>query len=92
MASVDPAVFDPYTDQPSFWRQNATTLTALAVFVCTVLMTVLAFPPYSQSEFAYAFAAPAIFWAYTKPSWKLYSWTMVAEQEDREIADVMQPP
>ncbi|HEY9154320.1 MAG TPA: apolipoprotein N-acyltransferase [Opitutaceae bacterium] len=80
MASADAATFDPYTEQPSFWKQNATGLTALAVLVSTVLMTVLAFPPYSQSEFAYAFAAPAIFWAYTKPSWKLFSWTMVAAQ------------
>ena len=42
-------------------------------------MTVLSFPPY-HAEFAYAFAVPAIFWAYKKPSFKLYAWTMAAAQ------------
>lgn len=53
---------------------------AVGIFVLTVVLTVLSFPPYPMSEFAYAFAVPAIFWAYLRPSFKLYACIMLAAQ------------
>lgn len=71
---------DPYAERPSFWRENEARVWAVGVFVVTVVLTVLSFPPHDTPEFAYAFAAPAIFWAYLKPSFKLYAGTMLAAQ------------
>ncbi len=71
---------DPYADRPTFWRRNTDALWALGVFVCTVVLTVASFPPVPAPEFAYAFAAPAIFWAYLKPGFRLYLGTMFAAQ------------
>lgn len=50
------------------------------MFVCTVVLTVLSFPPFNAPEFAYAFAVPAIFWAYSRPRFKIFAWTMFAAQ------------
>jgi apolipoprotein N-acyltransferase len=75
-----PPADDPYADRPSFWRRNANALWAIGVFVCTVVLTVACFPPFHAPEFAYAFAAPAIFWAYLRPGFRLYAGTMFAAQ------------
>ncbi len=78
-----PAVprYDPYTDeQPSFWRKHESIVWALGVFVFTTLLTVVSFPPFEAGEFAYAFAVPAVLWAYRKPSFKLYALTVLAAQ------------
>ena len=77
--AVSPAN-DPYQTPASFWQQQSDYVLAAGVFVLTVVLTVLAFPPFPTPEFAYAFAAPAIFWAYRRPSFKLYAWTMFAAQ------------
>lgn len=53
---------------------------AAGVCVATVALTVLAFPPSRTPEFAYAFAAPALFWAYLRPSFRLYAWTVLGAQ------------
>lgn len=50
------------------------------MFVATVVLTVLSFPPSRTPEFAYAFAAPALFWAYLRPSLRLYAWTVLGAQ------------
>lgn len=55
-------------------------LWAVGVFVATVILTVLAFPPSRTPEFAYAFAVPALFWAYLKPSFRLYAGTVLGAQ------------
>lgn len=52
----------------------------VGVFVATVALTVLSFPPSRTPEFAYAFAAPALFWAYLRPSFRLYAWTVLGAQ------------
>jgi apolipoprotein N-acyltransferase len=80
MPSTDANFPDPYAPAPKFWQRHAEYLAALAVFIFTVVLTVLAFPPYQTPEFAYAFLVPAIFWAYTRPRLKLYVWTMFAAQ------------
>lgn len=70
---------DPYAadSAPSFWQRHADRLAAAGVFVATVVLTVLMFPPWRTPEFAYLFAAPAVFWAYRRPAWRLYAVTML---------------
>ncbi|MCF7689470.1 MAG: apolipoprotein N-acyltransferase [Cephaloticoccus sp.] len=72
--------FDPYAERPSFWQEHDSWVWAVGIFVLTVVLTVLCFPPYPTPEFAYAFAAPAIFWAYLRPSFKLYAGTILTAQ------------
>lgn len=71
---------DPYDTPPSFWSRHPDELLAAGVFVLTAALTVLSFPPFDTPEFAYAFAAPAIFWAYRRPSLRLYAGTLFAAQ------------
>ncbi|MEO6006307.1 MAG: apolipoprotein N-acyltransferase [Opitutus sp.] len=71
---------DIYAPAPSLMERHATAFSALAVFVATVVLTVVSFPPFHTPEFAYAMLAPAIFWAYRRPSLKLFVWTMFAAQ------------
>ena len=54
-----------------------TLLSTAAVAVLTVVLTVIAFPPYGVPEFAYVCLAPGVFWAYRRPSFKRYAWTML---------------
>ncbi|HXA14405.1 MAG TPA: apolipoprotein N-acyltransferase [Opitutaceae bacterium] len=72
--------YDPYVEQPSFYQKNPGLVWATSVFVATVVLTVLSFPPYNVPEFAYAFAAPALFWAYERPRFKPYALTLLAAQ------------
>jgi apolipoprotein N-acyltransferase len=80
--STQPATvaFDPYEPRPTFAQRHATRLAAGAVFVLTVLAAVLSFPPFKVPEFAYAMLVPGAFWAYTRPRFKVYAWTMLAAQ------------
>lgn len=68
---------DPYDPKPSFVQLHATPLTAIAVALTTVLLTVLSFPPFRCPEFAFAFAVPALFWAYRRPSFRLFAFTVL---------------
>jgi apolipoprotein N-acyltransferase len=77
---ADAPLFDPYAPPPSFWQEHGAWLAPVGVFLSTVLLTVLAFPPYSAPEFAYAFASPALLWAYSRPRFKVYAWTLFAAQ------------
>jgi apolipoprotein N-acyltransferase len=80
MATATDPTYDPYAEKTPFWQTHATKLWIAAVFVGTVLMTVYAFPPFTGAELAYVFAVPAIFWAYTRPSFKTYTLTLLAAQ------------
>lgn len=80
MASDAEPVFDPYTPQPSFLATHREAVAAVSVFILTVVLTVGSFPPFPAAEFGYAFAAPAIFWAYLRPSFRLFGWTIFAAQ------------
>jgi apolipoprotein N-acyltransferase len=53
-------------------------LWAAAVFALTVALTVLAQPGRDLAAFAYAFAVPAIFWAFLRPPARLYAATLLA--------------
>ncbi|HXA79910.1 MAG TPA: apolipoprotein N-acyltransferase, partial [Opitutaceae bacterium] len=72
--------YDPYAAKPTFFDKNPGLVWAAAVFVLTVVLTVLMFPPYNTPEFAYAFAGPALFWAYERPRFKPYALTLFAAQ------------
>jgi len=72
--------YDPYAEKPSFFDKNSGLVWAAAVFGLTVVLTVLMFPPYTTPEFAYAFAGPALFWAYERPRFKPYALTLFAAQ------------
>lgn len=72
--------YDPYAPRVKFIARYATPLSAVAVFLATVLLTVVAFPPYNTPEAAYAMLVPGIFWAYTGPRLKVYAWTLGAAQ------------
>jgi apolipoprotein N-acyltransferase len=65
---------------PSWVQRHAAILWAAGVFIATVVLTVLSFPPSRTPEFAYAFAAPALFWAYLRPSFRLYALTVLGAQ------------
>jgi apolipoprotein N-acyltransferase len=72
---------DPYAPPPpAFWVKYPNVTAASVVGVLTALLTAVMFPPFHAPEFAYAFAAPAILWAYRRPSFKLYAWTLFAAQ------------
>lgn len=80
MAPVADPAFDPYAEKISFWRTHADALWAAAAFLLTVVLTVGSFPPYSGAEFGYVLAVPAIFWAYLKPGFRRYAFTVLGAQ------------
>jgi apolipoprotein N-acyltransferase len=77
--SID-SVSDPYAPTPGFWQRHANAIAASSVFVLTALLTVLAFPPYRFPEAAYAMLLPGVFWAYTRPRFRLYALTLLGAQ------------
>ncbi len=81
MSTADsPALAATYDAPPSWLQRHQALVWAVGVFIATVVLTVLSFPPSPTPEFAYAFAAPALFWAYLRPSFKLYAATVLAAQ------------
>ena len=71
---------DPYNLPPPWWQVHANWVWAVGVGVLTAVLTVVSFPPYDAPEFAYAFAAPAILWAYRRPPFRLFAGTLLAAQ------------
>lgn len=71
---------DPYDRPPSFLRRHADSVAAAAVFLLTVVLAVLSFPPFKTPELAYAMLVPGVYWAYTRPRLKLFVWTLFAAQ------------
>ena len=74
------SLLDPYDRPPSWWRVHGPEVAAAVVFVATVVLTVLSFPPFRFPEAAYAMLLPGVLWAYTRPTWRLYATTMLAAQ------------
>ena len=71
---------DPYDLPPNWWQRRGREVVAAVVFVATVVLTVLAFPPFRFPEAAYAMLLPGVLWAYTRPGFRLYASTMLAAQ------------
>jgi apolipoprotein N-acyltransferase len=71
---------DPYDPVPTFWDRNSERVAPAVVGLLTVVLLVLSFPPYHFPEFAYACLAPGVFWAYLRPRFKVYAWTLLAAQ------------
>jgi apolipoprotein N-acyltransferase len=71
---------DPYAVVPTFWERHAEAVAAVVVGALTVFLAVVSFPPYKIPEAAYAMLVPGIFWAYTRPRFKVYAWTMLSAQ------------
>ncbi len=71
---------DPYDVGPTFWERNAAFIAPLVAGILTAGLTVASFPPYHAPEFAYVCLVPGIFWAYLRPSFRFYAWTMGAAQ------------
>ncbi|EIP97148.1 apolipoprotein N-acyltransferase [Opitutaceae bacterium TAV1] len=69
-ATASPGFPDETGLGPPWWQRHSTPLAAASVFIVTVLLTILMFPPGRAPEAAYIFAAPALFWAYHSPRWK----------------------
>jgi apolipoprotein N-acyltransferase len=63
-----------------WWKRHADWVWAVSVGALTVVMTVISFPPGHGPEFAYAFAVPAVFWAYRRPTFRWYAGTMLVAQ------------
>ena len=71
---------DPYETKPTLWQRYPHLGWSLAVFGLTVLLTYACFPPFNAGEAAYAFAIPALLWAFRKPPFKLFAWTVLGAQ------------
>jgi apolipoprotein N-acyltransferase len=55
-------------------------MVAGVVFVCTVALAVISFAPFRLPEAAYAMLVPGVYWAYTRPDFRLYAGTMLGAQ------------
>ncbi|MDP3068866.1 MAG: apolipoprotein N-acyltransferase [Opitutaceae bacterium] len=74
------AALDPYEPRPGLLERHGARFAAAAVFVFTVVLAIVSFPPFSAPEFAYAMLVPGTFWAYTGPRFKTFAWTILAAQ------------
>ena len=80
-AESDIPLFPEY-DNPTvpFWEKHGGWLAPLAVFLGTVLLTVVAFPPFDAPEAAYVCLAPAVLWAYRWPKLRLFAAVTIGAQ------------
>ncbi len=73
-------VQDPYAPAPTLWQRHPQLSWVLAVFILTVGLTLLAFPPINKGEAAYVLALPAVLWVYRKPPFRIFTWTVLGAQ------------
>lgn len=71
---------DPYSSLPSIWQRQPQLGWALAVFALTVILTYVSFPPVAAGEFAFAFAVPAVLWAYRAPPFRIFAVSVLGAQ------------
>jgi apolipoprotein N-acyltransferase len=71
---------DPYDTVPTLWDRHSARIVPALVAALTVVLLVVAFPPFHSPEAAYVCLAPGIFWAYMRPRLKVFAWTMLAAQ------------
>lgn len=68
---------DPYDKPPTLWQRYPQLAWALAVFGLTALLAYVAFPPVNTGDAAYALAVPALLWAYRRPTFRVFAWTVL---------------
>lgn len=68
---------DSYATAPALWQRHPGLGWALGVFVATAVLGYVIFPPVDAGELAFAFAVPALLWAYRKPAFHLYAWSVL---------------
>ena len=71
---------DPYYKLPTLWQRKPQLGWALGVFVLTVVLTIVTFPPVNASEFGFVFAVPAILWAHRAPPFRIFVQTLLGAQ------------
>lgn len=71
---------DPYAERPTLWQRYPLLGWPLSVFAATVFLAWASFPPLNVGEAAFIFALPAILWAYKKPSFRVFAWTVLSAQ------------
>jgi apolipoprotein N-acyltransferase len=71
---------DPYAPKLTLWQKHPQWGWVLATFALTVVLTCAAFPPYNMGEAGYVFAVPFLLWAYRRPPFKIFAWTVLAAQ------------
>ncbi|WP_438481561.1 apolipoprotein N-acyltransferase [Oleiharenicola lentus] len=79
MADSIPYV-DPYDPKPTLWQRHPNLAWVIGVFVATVVLTYVSFPPVNTGEAAYVLALPGVLWAFRRPGFKVFAWTMFAAQ------------
>jgi len=80
MATQPTGNADSYEPKPLLWQRYPQLGWILAVFAGTVLLTYASFPPFDVGEAAYAFAIPALLWAFRRPAFRTYAWTIMGAQ------------
>jgi len=71
---------DPYEPVPTLWQRHPQLGWGLMVFALTAFLTFAAFPPLNIGDAAYALAMPAVLWAYRRPPFRLFAWTVLGAQ------------
>ena len=71
---------DPYEPRLTLWQRRPHLGGGLAVFGLTAFLTFAAFPPLNVGDAGYAFAIPAVLWAYRRPPFWIYAATVLGAQ------------
>ncbi|MBA4137371.1 MAG: apolipoprotein N-acyltransferase [Opitutus sp.] len=71
---------DPYDPRPTLWQRHPHLGWGLGVFVLTVVLTYVAFPPVNVGEAGYVMLIPAALWAYLRPQLKPFLWSVLGAQ------------
>jgi len=80
MTAAPIPALDPYEPKLTLWQRRPHLGWGLAVFGLTAFLTFAAFPPLNIGDAGYAFALPAVLWAYRRPPFWIYLWTVLAAQ------------
>ncbi|MDX2186115.1 MAG: apolipoprotein N-acyltransferase [Opitutaceae bacterium] len=71
-----------YPDEgpPPWWKRHSEWIAAAVVFVATVGLAWVSFPPVPAPEFAYVLAVPGTLWAFRRPPFKRFALTILSAQ------------
>jgi apolipoprotein N-acyltransferase len=80
MTAAPTSAPDPYEPVPTLWQRHPQLGWVLMVFGLTAFLAFAAFPPLNIGDAGYALAIPAVLWAYRRPPFRLYAWTVLGAQ------------